>query len=334
MARVKTLIIVGRFVVFALMVMQCFFLASYPAFYEDKGAWYAISLFFVPAAVMWWWINSNTAVLWQVGVFWMVYIWLGVVPLTGIAFGRTGDIIKSKGFWNASTLKLTLCITPLLLFLICHTKIASREVRVGQISEWSAKALINLFDGIELIAVILDENECSYGIPRDFKNTLIAFTCISFLWWPVGMALDHEAAEQDRDEQVDVFRYSIQVLFDTIFLGLRMGLSLGYGKNASIFISKNMIFIIVHSRRIFKLFFGSDDSDDDSTVEQQQAESSEPSMPSSSSPAVSLENNPRFINVLGFNSPPVANPEPTAPPPFNPRRTDLTDGMSLSYVVS
>ena len=265
MPRVETSIIVGRFVVFALMVMQCFFLASYPAHYEDEGGWYAIFLLFVPAAVMWWWINSNTAHLFHVGIFWMVYIWLGVVPLIGIVFGRTGEEVKRGGFWNGSTLKMTLCITPLLLFLICHTRIATRDIHGGQISEWSTKALMNLFDGIELVGVILDENECNLGIPKDFKNTLIAFTCISFLWWPIGMA-----ADQDCDEPVLVsFCYSIQLLFDTIFLGLRLGLCLGYGKNVSVFISKNIIFIAVHSRRIFNFCCGSDDSDDDSTVNQQ-----------------------------------------------------------------
>ena len=310
--------------------MQVFFLASYPAYYEDEGGWYAVSLLFIPAAAMWWWISSNRAEVSQVGVFWMVYIWLGVVPSIGIVFGRTGSIIGSKGFWNGSTLKLTLCITPLLHFLICHTRIATSDVHVGQISEWSAKAVINLFDGIELLGVILDENECSHEISMDFKNTLIAFTCISFLWWPISMAFDHEFADQYCDEAVRTsVSYSVQVLFDIIFLGLRLGLCLGYDKNASIFISKNIIFIIVYSKRIFKLVFGSDDSDVDPTENQQQAESvSESSMTSPPRPSV-VENLPRFINVLGFNNSSETTVEPSAPPPpYNPQHT------SMSYVVS
>ncbi|KAJ7383229.1 hypothetical protein OS493_030033 [Desmophyllum pertusum] len=49
MAIVKTSIIVGRFAFFVLMVMQCCFLASYPAYYEDEGDWYAVIILFIPA---------------------------------------------------------------------------------------------------------------------------------------------------------------------------------------------------------------------------------------------------------------------------------------------
>ena len=286
----------------------------------------------VPAAVMWWWINNNTADIIHVGAFWMLYIWLGVVPLIGMVFGRTGEKVEKKGFWNGSTLKMTLCITPLLLFLICHTRIATRDIHGGQISEWSTKALMNLFDGIELVGVILDENECNLGIPKNFKNTLIAFTCISFLWWPIGMAADQGFGAPALVLAYDSIQ-QIQLLFDTIFLALRLGLCLGYGRNVSIFMSKNIIFIAVHSRRIFNFCCGSDDSDDDSTVNQQQAESSEPSMPAAPPPAVA-ENTPRVINVLRLNSlsavaplqsdlsdvPATAPPERDRPPPYNPRR--------------
>jgi len=215
MTRVKTSIIVGRFVFFALMVTQCFFLASYPAYYEDEDAWYAVSLLFFPAVTMWWCLISIDATLYQVYIFWMLYIWLGIVPMIGIVFGKTGNKVENQGFWNANTLKMTLCITPLLHFLIRHTGIATTDshVHVTELSEWSAKAIMNLFDGIELIAVVLDENECSYGISRHFMNTLIAFTCISFLWWPFDMLI----YESYDDSVVRVLDF-VQVSFDTIFL--------------------------------------------------------------------------------------------------------------------
>lgn len=316
MARVKTSIAFGRFVFLALMTMQCFFLASFLAHYEDEGDWYAVSLLFVPAAVMWWWINSSTADQSEVVIFWLVYSWLGAVPLIGIVFGRLDDKIESEGFWNASTLKLTLCITPLLLLLLCHTRIATKSHDV-RFSEWSAKALINLFDGIELIAVILDENECSHGISRHFKNTLIAFTCMSLLWSPVdiSVALQPEAAAGSDYEVLSLLSYFIQVLLDTIFFGLRLGLCLAYGRNASIFISKNIISIAFHWRRICNILCC---LADDSNVSRQQAEPSEHSTPAMSRPAL-LPNPTRIINVLGFSSPSVSPREPTAPPPpYNP----------------
>ena len=287
MARVKGSIIVGRFVFFALMVTQCFFLASYPAYYEDEGAWYAVSLLFFPAVTIWWCLISIDATLNEVYIFWMLYIWLGIVPMIGIVFGRTGNKIENKSFWNANTLKMTLWITPLLHFLIRHTEIAAsdRDVYVTQLSEWSVKAMMNLFDGIELVAVILDENECSHGISRHFMNTLIAFTCISFLWWPIDMLICEEA---DDDHAVHVVRDLVQVSFDTVFFGLRLGLCLGYGKNTSFFINKNIVIIIMYSRRTFNFFFVSQDSNSGSTANQQQGESPSSSA-SSTAPVVPVD---------------------------------------------
>ena len=319
MPRVVTSIAFGRFVFFVLMIMQCIFLATFLAHYEDKGGWYALTLLFVPAALMWWWINSNTADRLEVVIFWLMYSWLGAVPMIGIVFGRLDDKIGGEGFWNASTLKMTLCITPLLLFLLCHTRIAMKCHDV-QFSEWSFTALINLFDAIELIAVILDKSECSHGISRHFKNILIAFACISLLWSPVdvNVALQPEAANESDYEVFFLISYFIQALFDTIFLGLRLGLCLGYGRNASIFISKNIISIIVYWRRICDMLCC---SADDSGTNHPQAEPSESSTPAMPRPAAVLPNPSRIINVLGFSSPSVTPPEPTAPPPpppYNP----------------
>ncbi|XP_078374400.1 uncharacterized protein LOC144657933 [Oculina patagonica] len=322
-----TIIIVGRFVFFALMVMQCFFLASYPAYYEDEDAWYAVSLLFAPSLMMWWWINSIDAAKFDhVLAFWMVYIWLGVVPLIGIVFGRTGDKIESKGFWNANTLKLTLSVTPLLYFLIRHTRIASRDhdVHLGQINEVSAKAMMNFFDGIELLAVILDENDCSHGIPMHYKNTLIAFTCISFLWWPVGMFIDDEAARIDEQDSanwagfVHLCSYPIQVLFDTIFLGLRLGLCFGYGKNLSIFINKNIIIIFVFSWRIFNYCYDSDDSNNNSTATQQQDESREPTTSTTTTIPVLPANTGRAGNNRVAPLTIAPPPYDELPPPYTP----------------
>ena len=267
------------------MVTQCLFMASYPAYYEDEGAWYAVSFLFFPAVIMWWCLISIDATLGEVYIFWILYIWLGVVPMIGIVFGKTGDKVENKGFWNGNTLKMTLCITPLLHFLTRHTGIAAsdRDVHVTQVSEWSAKAMMNLFDGIELIAVILDENECSHGLSRHFINTLIAFTCISFLWCPIDMLI-YEMADVD-DYAVHVARDLVQVSFDTIFLGLRLGLYLVYGKNTSIFINKNITIIIIYSRRTFNFFFVSQDSNNGSTENPQQGESLSPSA-SSTAPVI------------------------------------------------
>lgn len=44
---------VGRFLFFALIITQCFLLASYPATYKDNSAWYAVAITYVFSVIPW-----------------------------------------------------------------------------------------------------------------------------------------------------------------------------------------------------------------------------------------------------------------------------------------
>ena len=257
MATVKVSIIVGRFLVFVLLIIQSLFLASYPARYESKLGWYAVGILFVPAAGIWWWINTNSdAGQDHVAFFWMIYVWAGFVPVTAIVFGRIiEEKVTNKDLLDPGTLKMALSITPLLFLFMIHTGIASSEFHQKKVNEWSAKATINLFDGIDLLGILLDQN----SIPRNVMNTLIAFACISFLWWPLALLLNRKACDSNYNYQnfnenkrcLHLTSYVMQVILDAIFLGLRSGLSVDYNVNMSLFINKNVLMIIVNSRRIF-----------------------------------------------------------------------------------
>ena len=255
MATVKASIILGRFLVFVLLIIQSLFLASYPARYESKLGWYAVGILFVPAAGIWWWINSDAGQD-HVAFFWMIYVWAGFVPVTAIVFGRiVEEKVTSKDLLEPGTLKMALSITPLLFLFMIHTGTASSEFHLKKVNEWSAKATINLFDGIDLLGILLDQN----SIPRDVMNALIAFACINFLWWPLVLVLDRKACDSNYNYQnfnenkrcLHLTSYGIQVILDAIFLGLRSGLSVDYNVNMSLFINKNILMIIVNSWRIF-----------------------------------------------------------------------------------
>ena len=254
MATIKACIVVGRFLVFVSLIIQSLFLASYPARNEDKLGWYALGILFVPAAGFWWWIDTNSnAGQGHVGYFWMIYMWVGFVPVTAIVFGCSLENVTSKGLLDPGTLKMALSITPLLFLFMIHTGIASSGFHLKKVNEWSAKATINLFDGIDLLGVLVDQN----SIPRDVMNTLIAFACISFLWWPIALVLDRKACDSNYDFQNENKRclhltsYVVQVILDATFLGLRSGLSVDYNVNLSLFINKNIFMIAVNSWRVF-----------------------------------------------------------------------------------
>ena len=124
-----------------------------------------------------------------------------------------------------------------LLMIVFHRAVASRGKNFRQVTECLFKAVIYLYDGIELLGVILDENECSLGISSNFENTLI-----SYLWLQIVIAVDWaDSFDENRfilrtDEPLWKIYYVIQAVFEAIFLGLCLGLSLGYGIFASILI--------------------------------------------------------------------------------------------------
>ena len=46
---------------------------------------------------------------------------------------------------------------------------------------------LDIFDGVEMLDVIIEENEFSHGVPKGFEKAMLAFVCISFLLSPLHL---------------------------------------------------------------------------------------------------------------------------------------------------
>ena len=102
------------------------------------------------------------------------------MPITGINFGLVKDKLDNKAFVGPNILKMSLSISPLLLLLLLKTTTDSSEY--GElVSKVSFQIALDLFDGIEMLEVVLEENELGHGVPKNFEKAIIAFACISFL---------------------------------------------------------------------------------------------------------------------------------------------------------
>lgn len=111
-----------------------------------------------------------------------------------------------------------------------------------------------------MLEVILEENQEENEdrrIPRLFEEFIIAFVCISFLLSPLQLMeikLDRYDEWKFRKCRSTIRRV-IQILFvNCVFLGFRLGLSFDYGKDASIFIAKNVIIIFLSLFEICSIF--------------------------------------------------------------------------------
>ena len=95
--------------------------------------------------------------------------------------------------------------------------------------------------------VILQETEGSHGIPLSYKIALISTACIGFLLSPLdlyGHKVD-DVGHVTSGASFEVFRILTQAGINALFLGFRLGIYLKYSVNASIFIAKNVIMILV-----------------------------------------------------------------------------------------
>lgn len=235
----------GRGLFFVLLIVQGISLASYPAKYEHNKNFYGLlSLFPVPALGLWLWIMYDEERLeWLFGV-WVLYV-IGLVIFVGVIFGRTDTIedrLDKEAFFGPNILKMTLCLSPILLLLLLSTGTDSMRYR-EEIWMTSLRIALDLFDGVEMLEVVMEENELCHGLPKEFEKGIIAIVCIGFLLSPLQLV----DIKSDRyPKWTNALRTTIQIIcVNCVFLGLRLTLFLKFGKDASIFIAKNSIVIIL-----------------------------------------------------------------------------------------
>ena len=261
------LIRLGRFAFLVLYGLQSYLLTSYPVVYNSNANFYALIVLFIPALLLWLCILCDEKNLQGLFIVWLAYVWIALMPLIGIIFGGDDPIenkLDSQIFFGPNVLKITLCLSPLLLLLLLSTGTDSMSYR-ELIWLLSLRIALDLFDTIEMLEVVLEENTIHHNIsrklevlleetilhhniPRSFECAIIAFACISFILSPLQLmqVKAGDNGEWKYRKLTSFAQRTLQTLVvNCVFLGLRLALFLEYGKDASIFIAKNGIIILL-----------------------------------------------------------------------------------------
>ena len=117
------LVCLGRFAFFLLMGIQSFSLASYPATYGDKDGFYALVLLYLLPLGLWLFIMCKDDNLQWLFVVWLLYTIVFVIFI-GVIFGGDEPLknkLKKEEFFGPNVLKMTLCLSPVLLLLVLST---------------------------------------------------------------------------------------------------------------------------------------------------------------------------------------------------------------------
>lgn len=122
-------------------------------------------------------------------------------------------------------------------------------------TQLSLRISIDLFDGVAMLDVVLDERENHYGIKKGFGIMMITVACFSFalsLLQMVENKLDQGRCQLRK--KLVIIRSGIQiVLVNVIFLIIRLVIFIKYGKDESIFMAKNGIAIFLSLSEIYHL---------------------------------------------------------------------------------
>ena len=235
------LVRMGRCLFFGLAMTQCFLLASYPS--RRSGLWYLTSLSYAPSLLGWTsLVLTDNTKLGKLSYIWGLYT-IGLVVSTIMVFATFVDNMDKGSLLG---LKVTLCITPILLLLLLNTAKDAEEHK--DLLPWLCFAIaLDLVDTIEIIDIVLDELAKEHRIPKGFAYTMVAIACINFLLsscqWQM---LENDFEKGKLLPKTAPGRYVFEMaLVNSVFLITRSVILIVYEKDESIFILKNLVAIII-----------------------------------------------------------------------------------------
>lgn len=172
-----------------------------------------------------------------------------------IIFAFGGEHLETKQPLTPNTLKIMLCFTPILFLLLVNTAsdlVDSEDYR-QLVSTLSVQITIDLFDAVEMLDIVLEENENSHGIPKEFGRAMVALACLSFLLSLLQLAENKlEDGTTELRKKLAVARNVVEIAFVNLpFLTIRLVIFSLYSIDESIFIAKNGIAIILSSLEIY-----------------------------------------------------------------------------------
>ena len=190
----------------------------------------------------------------KVWIVWLFYIVSFDVSI-GVIFSSVVDELNTSDTFGPNALKTVLCITPVLLILLLNATIPSGNQKF--VDRLSVTAALDLFDGIEMLEIILLQ-ENSFDLPVSLERWIIGFVCINFVLSPFTLYENKVKAQTNEittRKKTLLVRTCIQVLFVNLaFLVVRCIVWSNYHYEASIFITKNILSILISAIEVFAVF--------------------------------------------------------------------------------
>ena len=254
--KAKPLVAIGRLIFFSLLMIQSGFLSAYPATYQDRKM-AALCLLCFPALLYWIRCLCTEASLLRMFYTWGLYLVVFLIPMIATIFAVAGDELDKTKFLGPNTLKVILCLTPVLFLFLPNTASGlSESDDYRQLAfRLTIQVTIDLFDTVEMLDIVLDENENSHGIPKWFGRLMVAVAYFSFVLSLLQMAENKLVdGEVKQWKCLAIIRNVVQmVCVNLVFMVIRLVIFFKYKKEESIFIAKNGIAIYFSALEIYSI---------------------------------------------------------------------------------
>lgn len=206
--------------------------------------------------------KNDNQVLYIWGI-WLIYIVLAFVPIVAVIFGLVVDKIESDEVPGINALRFMLCATPILLILLLNITISPEHWKF--VITLSVTASLDLFDGIEMLEVILLQHQTGpvfLELSTQTTACIIFFSCLNFVVSPLALLQHKLTGNKEGDvkprKNTTIIKAGIQmVLINLPFLILRVYIWADHHYESSIFLTKNIISLVIGSLEIgsaLKLF--------------------------------------------------------------------------------
>lgn len=252
--RTRRAVVTGWILTGLLYFIQIGVLAYFVGKYHDKAAFAGplvlYLLVFIPLGLF---IKRNKELgyadedkkIWLVWIILGSYIVAFAVTVAMVFCKVTPKLTKGDAL-GINGLKATLCITPILLILLLHLAICPSYRKA--VLSLSILAALNIFDGIEMLEIILMKYEGHLELDDVTEGFIIAFSCLCFVLSSVGLCRNKFNGDGEVKERgkTSTFLGPMEIIGTNLpFLVLRAVVWGLYGYEASVFIAKNIVSLVV-----------------------------------------------------------------------------------------
>lgn len=259
----------GKMLFIILVVLQAIALARYPSIYW-KSEWWNIMMFvMLPTLIIWYQHKKKKheqqiKQLWKV---WLAYI-IPLVIMIAVIFGGLRSKLDKRHFFGPNILKMTMCITPGIALILFITTSKARKHYSELVVELCGNVAVDLFDYIEVLAVLLLQSG-SILLPDGIAGTIIALVIVSLFLsvLEIGENKLDKTDKIEKNERLYLWRLILKIPVNFALLVIRLIVWLKYKHDASIFIAKNMIIILIMIYNIVLFYMDKKEEEDKKNIE-------------------------------------------------------------------